>query len=386
MKKSVVFLSLLFTLATSTLFAQNDSCHLRISVLTCAPGEELYSTFGHCAIRVTDSSTRQDLTFNYGTFNFDDPDFYTNFLLGKQLFSLSVSDFSYFMPEYVEEHRTVTEQVLNLSCAEKQRIFDALKENYLPQNRYYKYDFFFDNCTTRIEGLLKNNVAGYHIPNPIVPPGTTFRKLIHNYLDKGGEPWSKLGIDILLGSKIDKLTTTEDAQFLPDYLRKGIDSAVTPAQPHGIVLRTTNIYEGQAPGMPQGKYVPLIIFSVFALVVLVLSPMTSRPARMVVRIADTLLLYLTGLAGIMLLFMWFGTDHLICRNNFNLLWALPTNFIAAFFIWKKPSWVRKYFLAAALIQIVTLVGWWAWPQQLNIALVPIVIVLAFRYIQLAKNK
>lgn len=383
----MALLVLLFTLLTGAITAQtNDSCHLRISVLTCAPGEELYSTFGHSAIRVVDSAHRQDLVFNYGTFDFDAPGFYTNFLLGKQQFALSVSDFSYFMPEYVEEKRSVTEQVLLLSCEEKIRLFEALKLNYQPENRFYKYDFFFDNCTTRIGLLLKKNVSGYTVPKPVAPPGTTFRNLIHGYLDQGGEPWSKLGIDILLGSPIDKVATTEQALFLPEYMMKGIGTAVTPARPQGVVETTHPLFEAQAPFTAQGKYVPLIIFSIFALVILVLSPMTNKVARTIVRLADTLLLCITGLAGCMLLFMWLGTDHAICRNNFNLLWALPTNIIAGFFIRRKPSWVRKYFLAAAFIQVLTLLLWRVWPQQLNIALVPVVILLAFRYIQLAKNK
>lgn len=386
MKKAMGCLLALFTLFSSRLAAQDDSCHLRISVLTCAPGEELYSTFGHSAIRVIDSTTHQDFTFNYGTFNFDDPGFYTNFLLGKQNFFLSVSNFDSFMPEYVYEQRTVTEQVLELGCAEKKRILDALKRNYQPENRFYKYDFFYDNCTTRIADLLKKNVPGYTIARPLTPAGTSFRDLIHGYLDKGGKPWSKLGIDILLGSPIDKKVTTDEAMFLPDYLKKGIDSAVAYPQPHGILKSTRNLFEGHPEDTAQGKYVPLILFSLVSLGILLLSLSQRKAARIIVRVMDSLLLYLTGLAGLLLLFMWLATDHAVCRNNYNLLWALPTNFIAAFFIWKRPLWVRKYFSVAGCLQIGILLFWWALPQQLNIALVPIVIVLAFRYFQLAKNK
>lgn len=133
----------------SVLNAQ-DSSRLRISLLTCTPGEELYSTFGHSALRVTDSNAVTDLVYNYGTFNFDDEGFYLKFARGKLLYYVSVELFRDFAANYQYENRGITEQVLNLSGEEKIRMRHFLEENLQPQNRYYKYDFFFDNCTTRL--------------------------------------------------------------------------------------------------------------------------------------------------------------------------------------------------------------------------------------------
>src|SRR4051812_24672160 len=144
-------LALLFYLFNLFFFAaqaqDSSNCHVRISLLTCAPGQELYSTFGHTAIRITDSIRRTDIVYNYGTFEFDDPNFYMKFVRGKLDYFLSAAYYPDFMYEYQEEQRSVTEQVLNLSCTQKQQIVQALAINMQGANRMYKYDFVYDNCT-----------------------------------------------------------------------------------------------------------------------------------------------------------------------------------------------------------------------------------------------
>src|SRR5574337_431851 len=137
------------------LIAQTDSCHIRVSLLTASPGEELYSTFGHSALRITDTVSNTDIVYNYGTFNFDEPNFYMKFVRGKLPFYLSVERFEDFLFEYQQDNRGITEQVLNLNCYEKERIYALLNENMMGPNRMYKYDFTFDNCTTRLRDLIE---------------------------------------------------------------------------------------------------------------------------------------------------------------------------------------------------------------------------------------
>src|SRR5678815_12567 len=138
--------------------AQPDSaCGLRISLLTCTPGQELYSTFGHSALRLTDSLTGEDIIYNYGTFDFDDPGFYSKFTRGKLLYFVSVDKFQNFLEEYEYYQRGITEQVLNLSCTERGKLFSALQENAKDANKYYKYDFMVDNCTTRLRDIVFKN-------------------------------------------------------------------------------------------------------------------------------------------------------------------------------------------------------------------------------------
>lgn len=236
MKKLFFLFHFTFLIFNSS-FSQ-DSCNLKISLLTCSPGEELYSTFGHTAIRVKDFANGSDLVFNYGTFEFS-PQFYSQFIRGKLLYILSVEEFASFIYQYQQQSRTVVEQLIQISCDQKQKLLNALLVNARPENRSYRYDFLFDNCTTRAGDMIVNHADTTPVFKNILPEEIpTFRNLIHSYLIKGGQDWSKLGIDILLGPKLDKEVTNRQAMFLPDYLLKGFDSTlvngkelVNPVQP-----------------------------------------------------------------------------------------------------------------------------------------------------------
>ena len=148
-----IFLSLFIFPAFAN--GQDSLCHAQISLLTVSPGEELYSTFGHSALRVYDSVSNSDIVYNYGTFNFDEPGFYTKFVRGKLIYYLSRDNFDNFIAENRQENRTTTEQILNLDCKEKNLLLLALYANMQEGNRGYKYDFLFDNCTTRLRGLIE---------------------------------------------------------------------------------------------------------------------------------------------------------------------------------------------------------------------------------------
>ena len=378
-----VYLAFLITLIfTLRSVAQGDSaCGLRISVLTCSPGNELYSIFGHSALRITDTARGTDIIYNWGTFDFDEPDFYTKFMRGKLLYYLSPDRLREFLYVYQYEGRSVFEQVLDISCAEKQRISKAVTLNMQGDNRYYKYDFLFDNCTTRIRDILQQNIGNLSVHAQIVPEGTTFRNMLYAYLDRGGQAWSKLGIDILLGSRIDREVTNDEAQFLPEYLMMAVDSSM--AGGHPTVGKKNMLISANGATDPSGLYTPLIYTGLFALVLVLISLVKSGWAATITRFADSLLLYLTGLLGILLLFMWFFTDHGACADNYNLLWALPFNIFAAFSLWKQHSWVKMYFKLAAVISAVILLTWALLPQQLNIALIPIILLMLYRYVKLS---
>ncbi len=375
----IILFSVLF-LVQNTL-AQIDYCKTRISLLTCAPTDELYATFGHTAIRIVDSINHTDYVFNYGTFNFDDPDFYTKFMRGKMDYYLSVEQYNQFLIQYQEDKRSIYEQELNINCNQKQKIVEALLLNMQPNNKYYKYDFLFDNCTTRVRDIILDNVISASIKNPLTAKGTTYRNMLHEYLDKGGKPWSKLGIDILLGSIIDKKVNIKQSMFLPDYLMKGIDSAVDKNDLH--LAKDNHILLKETPeDNSSNNHLPLIIFSFIAAIIIILSFVNTGWARVATKVADSFLLYSTGLFGILLLIMWFYTDHIVCSNNYNLFWALPTNIFAAVLVWKKREGMKRYYLAASIITALLLITWFIIPQQLNIALFPLVVASLFRYIKL----
>jgi hypothetical protein len=382
LKKLLLLLS--FTFCVLSLTSAQDSCSLRISLLTCAPGEELYSTFGHTALRVQDGQKGTDFVFNYGTFEFG-PDFYTQFIRGKLLYFLSVQEFGEFIYEYQLQSRSIREQVLQLSCIEKQNLYTALEMNAQEQNRYYRYDFLFDNCTTRAGDIVAKNTDSPVVFKSILSENhPTFRNLIHSYLDAGHQYWSKLGIDILLGAKLDRKVTNHEAMFLPDYLLKGFDSAMV--NNHSLVTPPQTILQMPSPLKNKSFFTPGVVFVLLLVVIVGISFVQSNWARVVINVFDFLFFFILGLAGLLLLFMWFGTDHKVCQNNYNLFWALPANVVMAFFVHSKKPWVKKYFSIVFWITVVLALAWFFLPQQMNTALIPIVLLIIYRSWNLSKTK
>ena len=369
--RRLFFISILAHLHIST-FAQ-DSSHLRISLLTCTPGQELYSTFGHSAYRVIDSSSVTDIVYNYGTFNFDDDGFYLKFVRGKLLYYVSAVDFRDFKYDYETTNRGITEQVLNLTAAEKISIQHFLNENLKEENKYYKYDFFFDNCTTRLRDILKKQNNSSFCKKPVMPQGSRFRQAIHQYLDKNHKDWSKLGIDILLGQPCDGVMTAEQMQFLPDNLMKSLDSS-----DHKMVTSSQNLYNITEDNNKHSLFTPLVVFSLLMVFIILIGFAKNKFAQAFLQGFDGLFFFLTGAIGIILIFMWIGTDHSMTKNNFNLLWAWPTHTIMAFFVTNKKSWVKKYFLFTSIVLTTVLLSWFFLPQQMNNGLLPIVLLLIYR--------
>jgi Domain of unknown function (DUF4105) len=368
---------LFFFLCLSGLFAnaQTDSSRLRISLLTCTPGAELYSTFGHTAIRITDSAINSDIVYNYGTFNFDDDGFYLKFVRGKLMYQLSAEYFDDFKYFYQQEKRGITEQVLNLSNKEKKNLQQALEKNLLPANRYYKYDFFFDNCTTRARDMVikyKDSASPF---KATMPTGTRFRQGLHTYLDKNNCYWSKLGIDILLGSPTDAVMTNTTMQFLPDNLMKSFDSCTAPQV---LVKSKISLYPTEKIVDMRPFFTPSVTFSILLALFIILGLIKAKPVSILLNMFDVLLFFLIGLLGVILIFMWTGTDHAMCRNNYNLLWAWPTHVIMAFFIPTQKKWVKYYFAITAVVLVILLISWIFLPQQMNNALIPVVLLLIYR--------
>lgn len=386
MKKFSLIFSLLFIFNSSFLilnsaFAQ-DSSHLRISLLTCTPGEELYSTFGHSAFRIVDSSKAfnddwRDAVYNYGTFNFDDDGFYLKFVQGKLLYFVTAEQFDIFKNDYqYNQKRGITEQVLDLSAAEKISIQQFLNNNLKEENKYYKYDFFFDNCTTRLRDIIKKQHDSSFCRVAVMPAGSRFRQAIHQYLDKNNKDWSKLGIDILLGRRCDWVMTAEQMQFLPDNLMKSLDSS-----DHKMVLSSQNLYAIPNENAKGSLFTPMVVFSLLSIFIILLGYSKNKWVQAFLNGFDGLFFFLTGVLGIILIFMWFGTDHSMTKDNYNLLWAWPTHVLMAFFINSKKSWVRKYFAFTAVALLLVLLSWFFLPQQMNNGLIPIILLLIYRSVK-----
>ena len=219
MKRSFLYvifsLFLLLLPIGQTTANSNDS--IRLSLLTCAPGEVIYTLFGHTAIRYENPSQGIDVVFNYGLFSFDIPNFALRFSLGETDYRLGVIDYPHFAGEYAYFGRSVWQQTLNLNNEEKAELIRLLQENYRPENRVYRYNFFYDNCATRPRDKIEESIAGKVI-YPVEPQdgSRTFREIVHQYCK--GHPWARFGIDLCIGSEADRPITQRQMMFAPFYL------------------------------------------------------------------------------------------------------------------------------------------------------------------------
>ncbi|NDC77855.1 MAG: DUF4105 domain-containing protein, partial [Chitinophagia bacterium] len=293
MRRFASILLLLSILSGSTP-AQTDSSGLRVSLLTCSPGSELYSTFGHSALRIVDTAVGTDIVYNFGVFDFSDPEFYAKFVRGKLLYFLDQEAFPYFQYAYVVEGRRITEQVLRLDEGRKRSIQTFLAENLRPENRYYKYDFLFDNCTTRLRDLILGQQSSTIRTGRVLDDTTTtFREQLHTYLYRNHQYWSALGIDILLGSRIDRPMTNEQAMFLPDFLEKALDSSHdatgTIVSEKAVILERPLMPDEDAPSIPP----TVLAFSCIFGILIGLSFLRSKVAAILLSATDALLFFAT---------------------------------------------------------------------------------------------
>ncbi|MBC7554295.1 MAG: DUF4105 domain-containing protein [Taibaiella sp.] len=322
--------------------------HIRISFVTCGPGfEEIYQVFGHTAVRIIDSSKQTDLVYNYGTFNGFEENFELQFMRGKLLYYLSVYPFNAFIEEYVEQKRSVSERELLITAAEKKEIKSFLEWNALPENRGYKYDFFFDNCATRIRDIFPEALGKNFKYGPLLPASSriTFRNIINQYFYT--TLWERFGINILLGSRIDRVMTDKDIMFLPDYLEKSIGASALNG------LNVTDQAQRLLPGNPPPTAPvdgPFLLTCGIA--ILTIAGLSVKKLKLLGNVMSKTLLFITGLLGCLILVMWFGTDHQGCGNNFNVLWALPTNIYIAF---AKPKGKERYAIVAMGLIFITVV-------------------------------
>lgn len=354
----------------------------QISLLTCAPGAELYSIFGHSSIRVNDPGHRIDWVFNYGTFDFDTPGFVLKFAQGKLEYYLLSYSMRNFMPEYEMDQRAVREQVLNLTQDEKNAILRALKENEKSENKFYKYDFFYDNCSSRERDILRQvlgkNVS-FRAPKDVVYG--SYRSLIAPYLSH--IPWTEFGINLVLGMPADKEAGVDGAVFLPDHLHDifGASKVMHNGREESLVKSDELILKTEPLGLEPGPVTPWIVMWLIAAIGAGISYLPFGKAR-IFYLFDTLLFGVVGLLGLLLLTFWTLTDHQATYGNLNLIWALPTHLFFAVGVW-VPRWkgaVSRYAkYTGGLLILFFLVNWFL-PQAFPGAIYPIVAIMAARLI------
>ncbi|WP_456422831.1 lipoprotein N-acyltransferase Lnb domain-containing protein [Lutibacter sp.] len=389
MYKKNLLLFVLFFVFLQLTAQQKLSPKATVSVITCGPGDELYTAFGHSAFRIYDPILSVDKVYNYGTFDFNAPNFYLNFAKGKLTYQLSTSSFNRFIRIYKYENRWVKAQELNLTIVDVQKVYAFLENNAKPQNKYYRYDFFYNNCATKIEDIiqqvLKNKVTfSYNYINS----NKTHRDLIADYTHNF--KWAKFGIDLALGSVIDKKATKKEYNFLPDYIFKTFKNAVITNEKNQItplVKKTSTVISSKKIKAPYRLFSPFNVLLLLSLLIIFVTYRNYKSKRRT-KFIDFALYFSTGIIGVIVLLLWFATSHTATYKNLNFLWAFAPNLIVSFIVLKNklPKWIFIYNRILLVLITLTFIVWILKIQIFNLAIIPFLLALIIRYEYLIKNR
>ena len=344
-----------------------------VSLITYSPGEELYTAFGHSAIRILDPELGFDRLYNFGTFDMTVDNFYLRFARGDLLYQLSVDEGQADIEQHAAIGQGVSEVRLNLSPEQKQALFLFLETNLLPQNRFYRYDFLLDNCSTRIRDAFEK-VIGAPVADRTVNK-VTFRQMLDPYLER--IPWIRFGIYLLLGAGVDRVVQPREACFLPSNLEAAVLQSRTDDTSLGE--RRIQLYPPQPlPRMPRILDPEPVFWLVLAAWVGLWLLRGRRSSRMI----SALVYGVFGFTGLFLVVLAANTLHWQAYNNWNLAWLVPTHLIAGigliFVQANQVFWLRLYlFLAVGEALIFMLSSPWL-PQQFHPAIYPLVILAVWR--------
>ncbi|GET30826.1 DUF4105 domain-containing protein [Prolixibacter sp. SD074] len=379
MSRKLLLLLLLFTLSVQSSRALQLSPTARISLLTCEPGNEIYSYFGHTALRLHDPGNKIDLVFNYGVFSFDAPNFVYRFAKGETDYMLAVQYFSDFMQEYIYYKRSVHEQEIDLTPDERQRLFDLLVENAKPENRVYRYNFFFDNCATRIRDRVEEVLHNKIIWAQETEKPVTFRDMLDRYVP--GNTWAGVGIKMALGIPADKQITYYQKMFLPDYLSKDFSEAKVSRDSVDaqLCLPRTTVYNAPPQEFKPELWSPVNVIWAFFILVLIFTVWQYRKRKAGIWL-DFIIYLLFGVAGFVLVFLTFVSTHPATGWNLNLVWALPTHFLFAFVLLIKPmrEKLKGYHWFTAGLLVLFLLSMPLLPQTFHWLVIPLSLMLLLR--------
>ena len=375
------FTLILSFLLTITALAQQPAereddiySNLEVSLLTCSPGDELYSAFGHTAIRVN------DMVFNYGMFNFNTEGFYIKFVSGETDYELGVEIMQGFERQYERRNRSVIEQKLNLTNEEKAALFNALIENTRPENKTYRYNFVFDNCATRPRVKIEECLKGA-IKYDVKEENESYRKLIEKYV--GEDSWIKFGIDILIGAEADKTASFFDRLFLPDEL---MNAFATAKRDNGerLVTETKEIVSQDKDENDEDNGITPLAVAVIAMTIISIASLLF-PRKL--KALDFILFLATGLLGVVITFLCFFSLHPLVGENYNLLWLNPIHLIIplTIFIKKARKILMGTYILIALATTVAISGYIYLPQEFNIAFLPFMAIIVVRALSAIKT-
>lgn len=295
------------------------------SIITCGSGNELYSVFGHTAIRIYDPATNTDLVFNYGTFDFNTPNFYLKFVKGNLLYQLSVTSFEDFMYEYKYTNRDVFEQKLNISNQKVLELYQLLQQDYFSENKKYIYKFIDKNCTSKAKDKV-NKILGSNLIQKTDDKKISYRQLINSYLKDN--LWAKLGINAIFGTTVDAPATQ---LFLPNELLNSLE--ITQKVTQKVAFPKEILFKAQ----PQIKIVPWWN-NVWVLYLILFIIWYYRNPKVI-----SIILTLFGILGLFFASVGLFSLHQEVLWNYNILLFNPLYLVLLYF-WKVKHPKSKFLL------------------------------------------
>ena len=385
-KFAIIFLLFCLCSASRAQILFSDS--LRISLLTIDPGPEVYECFGHTGIRINDLKKGQDIVFHYGVYNYNEPNFLWHFVLGQCNYMMGASYTNRFFEEYKYRRLSITEQTLNLDSIQSKSLVQALSDNYLPRNRNYRYNYFFDNCATRPFQILNRNTPIQYDTAWIQP--ISLRDMVQEMTGRGN--WLDFGISLVVAGRADQRASFSEQMFLPQYLCQALDNAFVAEQKfvsEKTIHRFGTISSNQKGGSyssslfnPMSINILILILAILLTLIAKVWQAQKRAFQISLQIFDSIWLLGTGTAGIIVWFLNFFSEHPAVDHNLNCWWLLPTNLLFIILIWiKKAEKVRLiYFFIIFAAEIIYIILICCSNQYCHPAFIPLLAVMVIRSI------
>ena len=349
MKRNIVYFYTSIALFL-TLFTIRVSAKTEISLLTCKPHAQIYSLYGHTAIRVVDTEQNTDVAINWGVFDASQPNFVAKLVLGFTDYTMSIVPTEYFLREYEYYGSPVYQQRLNLTETEKARIMKALDENYRPENRVYRYNYVYDNCTTRARDIILSNIDGKTscVKTFLQKGDKTFRDLLHWKTNKYG--WCKAGNDLVIGLRADRNAIHSEREFLPEILAADFDSAtIMRADGKQVALVDSAFWllkdvQPHFEPMPDFPLTPTM-FSIVILALVIAWTLYERTKKKRLKWLDVAFFYICGIAGLLPFAMIFS-QHPFVQINLQLLVLNP---LWLFLMSPWTKWKHRWNVALVMV-------------------------------------
>ena len=352
----------------------------KFSILSIGEGSSLADAFGHTGIRIRDTITNDDIVFNFGIYDFNSPNFYSNFVKGRPQYKLGVQKYKNFSKNYKKENRYIIEHVINLNENSTKKIIELLVENL--KNPNYTYDYLRDNCATRVADILIDKSSNKLKTESLNEQGAnTYRNLIHSKINENS--WGALGIDICLGAVIDKKITLRETLFLPENLMNYL-TQIQKENPQlisqQIIFNTRGLKK-----LPVTKiFISPLFINILLSIIIIFFTLLSFKRGYWIKSIDFIIYSVTGIIGLLIIYLWFFSNHFASAQNFNFLWAFPFNLMMIYALLRKniPNWANNFVKLNIIMLLLLFIHWLTGVQKYNITLLPIFVTLLFRYFYL----